>query len=327
MKLFMTGATGFLGKEVANAAIAAGHDVRALVRDPGRGLDHLDVVEGSLNDSDAVKEGLQGCQGILHLAGKVSRNPDDASAMHEVHVEGTSKLLDAAEAAGVHRIVVASTSGTIAVSAENVGPMDEAHRPDFEVVGQWPYYTSKHLQEREVLRRHEDGRIDAVLLNPSLLLGPGDDRISSTGDVLDILHRRVPALTKGTVAFIDVRDAAPCFIEALRKGKGGRRYLLSGANMRLRTFVERVALTGGVRVPKIELPKKWAIRSSKILDGVWGALGAEAPVDPVSVEMGSHFWDCDSRRAESELGLATRDPQTTISDTVRYLSDRGLFRA
>jgi dihydroflavonol-4-reductase len=157
-------------------------------------------------------------------------------------------------------------------------------------------------------------------------LGPGDDRLSSTDDVVRVLHGRVPATTEGTVAFVDVRDAAPAFRRALEKGKRGERYLLNGANMSVRTFCERIARAGDVAPPTWSMPDRWALLGAKVIDGVYRSVDRSPPIDPVSVDMGRHHWGCKADKAEAALGFSARDPQATIADTVRFLEDRGLFR-
>jgi dihydroflavonol-4-reductase len=327
MKLFVTGGTGFLGKAVVEACLAAGHEVDAMVRSAKSKLpDGARPIQVAFEEGGRLREALSGKDAVVHLAGKVSRDPAESAAMHRIHVEATQHLLDAMRGAGVRRLVLASTSGTIAVR-ENAGrPATEEDDAPIEVVGKWPYYMSKRLQEQEVLRRNAKDELDAVILNPSLMLGPGDDRLSSTTDVLNILNGRIPALTEGTVAIVDVRDCAPTFVAALDKGRRGQRYLLNGANMKVRTFVERVANAGDVAIPKLILPKKWAIAGAKVMEGVFHAIRRSPPIDVASVEIGCHHWDCDASLAQAELGFSPRDPQKTIQDTVAYLEKRGLFR-
>jgi dihydroflavonol-4-reductase len=327
MKLFITGGTGFLGKAVVEACLAAGHQVDAMVRSAKSKLpEGARPIQVAFEEGGRLVEALAGKDAVLHLAGKVSRDPAESPAMHRIHVEATQKLLDAMQRAQVKRLVLASTSGTIAVREKGGRPATEKDDAPIEVIGKWPYYMSKRLQEQEVLRRSAKGDIDAVVLNPSLLLGPGDERLSSTTDVLNILNGRLPALTDGTAAVVDVRDCAPAFVAALEKGKKGQRYLLNAANMKVRTFVERVANAGDVAMPKLVLSNKWAIGSAKLLEGVFHALKRTPPIDVASVEIGCHHWDCDASLAKAELGFSPRDPQKTIQDTVVYLEKRGLFR-
>lgn len=327
MRLFLTGGTGFLGRAVAEACLQEGHSVTLMVRDGrARVPDGTHTAEVGFDEPGRLREALAGTDAVVHLAGKVSRDPADAADMHWIHVEASTALLDAVEAVGIRKFVLASTSGTVAIQEQPGRPATERDTPALEIIGRWPYYMSKLLQEQEVLRRDAKDKIEAVVLNPTLLLGPGDERLSSTGDVLKILNRQLPALTDGTVAFVDVRDAAPAFVRALERGRRGQRYLLNGANMSLRNFVERVAGAGGVAAPRLVLPRTWATRGARWMSGVLTSLDLTAPVDPVSVDMGGFHWGCDARRAREELGFRARDPQATIDATVRWLEDRRLFR-
>lgn len=328
MKVFVTGGTGFLGRQVIKECLAHDHAVRAMVRDKrgARLPEGVELADVAFTDREGLTKALEGTDAILHLAGKVSRNPRDSADMHWIHVEATQKLLDAAKDAGVKRVVVASTSGTIAVSAEPGRIVNETENAPLELVGKWPYYMSKVLQEKELLKRTERGDVDAIILNPSLLLGPGDERMSSVGDVLNVLNGRVPAITSGTAAIVDIRDCAPAFVAALEKGRRGQRYLLNGSNMSVRTFFERIARAGDVSMPKLKLSSDWARTSAKLIEGLYHVLDRTPPVEAAAVDISTHHWGCDASLAKRELGFTARDPQETISDTVRDLEKRGLFR-
>ena len=119
--------------------------------------------------------------------------PADAHRMYQVHVDGTRVLCKAAVGAGVRRLVMSSTSGTIAVSKRANAGLDENCPAPVELIGRWPYYASKLYQE-EAARRACGTAVELVILNPSLLLGPGDLRESSTGDVRLFLERAIPAI-------------------------------------------------------------------------------------------------------------------------------------
>jgi len=327
MRLFVTGGTGFLGGAVLKDLVEKGHEVHAMVRDQRTQLPAGVIsVLSNLEDPELLTTQLNGCDAVVHLAGKVSRDAGDGPSMHEVHVTGTRNLMKAMVDAGIRKLVLASTSGTVAVTAESGRIATEDDQAAVEIIGHWPYYMSKNLQEKEVLTWDKEDKIEAVILNPTLLLGPGDERMSSTGDVLKILEGRLPAMTKGTIAFVDVRDCAPAFSAALEKGRRGHRYLLNGANMNIRSMVQRVARAGDVSMPLLTLPDRWAKWSAKLIEGVYHSLDRIPPVDAVSVEMGCYHWGCSWDKAASELDFTPRDPQETIFDTVRDLEKRGLFR-
>src|SRR5262252_3653408 len=114
MRILVTGGTGFLGTQVVERLVAAGHSVRVVSRkapNSNNGLEHL---RGDLREPELIRAALKDIQVVYHLAGLVSFDPDDGRTMYELHVECTRRLLQHAAEAGVHRMVLASTSGTIA---------------------------------------------------------------------------------------------------------------------------------------------------------------------------------------------------------------------
>jgi dihydroflavonol-4-reductase len=322
MNILVTGATGFLGSALVPLLAAEGHRLRLLQRSAAPDAERLgaDVVRASLADDGAVREAARGVDAVYHLAGRVDFDPAEPRALYELHVDGTRRLLDACVAAGVKRVVLASSSGTIAVSREERVATEADHYP-IAVVAGWPYYLSKIYQEKTALRVHGETGLPVVVLNPSLLLGPGDARLSSTDVVFKFLERRVPAMPSGGLSFVDVRDAARAFVAALTRGRAGERYLLGGANMPFRDFFARLERLTGVPAPRVRLPSDVNVAGAKLLEKLHAWRGSETPLDPRSVEMGEHFWYCASGKAEAELGFTARDAQETLFDTVRWLEE------
>ncbi len=320
MNVLVTGGTGFLGSALVPLLVSGGHRVRLLQRSDAPAAEALgaEVVRASLADGGAVRAALDGVAGVLHLAGHVSFDPGDPAAMYELHVQGTRRLLEACAAAGVARFVLASSSGTIAVSREERVPTEADPYP-ISIVGGWPYYLSKIYQEKTALRFHRDTGLPIVVLNPSLLLGPGDARLSSTDVVFKFMERRIPAMPGGGLSFVDARDAARAFAAALDRGRPGERYLLGGANMTFREFFSRLERLTGVPAPRLSLPSALNVAGSRLLEKLHAWRGTETPLDPRSAEMAERFWYCDSRKAEQELGFASRDPQETLFETVRWI--------
>jgi len=312
----VTGATGFLGSHLLDRLQGSG--VRVLVRESRPDVD-VETVEGSILDADAVARAVDGIDTIYHLAGKVSRDPDDVRELYRVHVEGTTTLCRAAKSAGVKRIVLASTSGTIAVTEDGKTIPDESALPPLELIGSWPYYTSKLYQE-EAAKRECQGGPEIVILNPSLLLGPGDKRLSSTEDVLRFLARDIPVIPPGGVNFVDVRDVADAFVSAMERGRSGERYLLGGPNWTFKSFFERLERISKVKGPRVKLPESMYSFAGMAVDAFYRQLDKAPPVDKVSVEMGRRFWYLDPSKATRELGFEARDPYETLHETVAYIN-------
>jgi dihydroflavonol-4-reductase len=214
--------------------------------------------------------------------------------------------------------VLASTSGTIGVSKDEA-ILDESAPYAEEIVAGWPYYASKIYQERLAFSHAERLGIQVVAVNPSLLLGPGDRRLSSTGDVRKFLRREIPTVPDGGISFVDARDAAEATAAALERGRAGERYLLGGPNWTMKEFFARLGRIANIAPPRLKLPSSFARWSAGMLEEVYRWRGKEPPVDRISVEMAEHYWWIDSSKAERELGFAARDPQLTLVDTVAYL--------
>jgi dihydroflavonol-4-reductase len=324
LSVLVTGATGFLGEHLCRELATRGHIVRGLARGGSAVLDEIDVeqVRGDVTAGDELDRALDGVSAVFHLAGAVSRDPDDAQRMMRLHVDGTRRVLERMAAANVRRMILASTSGTIGVSTrEEV--LDETAPYAEEIVAGWPYYASKIYQERLAFEHGARLGIEVVAVNPSLLLGPGDRRLSSTGDVRKFLRRQIPVVPDGGVSFVDARDAATATAAALERGRAGERYLLGGPNWTMKEFFARLGRVANIAPPRLRLPKRWNEWGASLVEEVYRWRGKEPPVDRVSVEMSACYWWIDSSKAKTELGFEPRDPQLTLVDTVSYLR-RGL---
>ena len=188
----------------------------------------------------------------------------------------------------------------------------------------WPYYRSKIYGEREALRANHPPEFEVVVVNPSLLLGPGDLADSSTGDVRRFLDRGIPAIPAGGIAFVDARDAALGMALAMERGHAGERYLLSAQNLTLAAFFQRLGRMTGVEPPWLRLPRSrtLALESTRLFRKAVEAIGGKSPVDEESVDMGQYYWYCDAGKAERELGWTARDPGETLRDTIEDLRRR-----
>jgi dihydroflavonol-4-reductase len=314
------GATGFLGSHVVRALERQGHEVVPVSRTGGDGRARaVDVL-----DPDAVRASAAGCEWAFLCTGKVTRDRDDSEALYRLHVVGTKNALEGLRRAGVRRVVVASTSGTLAVGSDRDRIADEGCRAPLEVIASWPYYRTKLYAEREALAANEPPAFEVVVVNPSLLLGPGDVRESSTGDVRRFLEGVIPAVTAGGLAFVDVRDAAEGMLLAARRGRPGERYILNAQNLTVAAFFQRLERISGVKAPLFKLPasKPLAVGIGQLFTKAVRAIGREQPVSVVSIEMGQYFWYCDASKAERELGFRARDPGETLRDTVDDLVAR-----
>jgi dihydroflavonol-4-reductase len=327
VKTLVTGGTGFLGSHLvsglARTSRGAARDIRVLVQSaPPQWLRDLgvEIVGGSILKPEDVARAVAGVGRVYHLAGMVSHKPSDGHRMYAVHVDGTRVLCEAAVAAGVKRIVVSSTSGTVAASKRADDMPDEDSTAPLEVIARWPYYTSKLYQE-ETARRLCEGRVELVTINPSLLLGPGDDRLSSTRPILQFLAREILMTPPGGLNFVDARDVAALLPVAMDRGTSGERYLVGGYNWTFEELFGRLERLTKVAAPRLRSRGPLPLLATRAQAAIYRHWGRRVPVEPQSVEMAEHFWYFDSGKAARELGFEPRDATDTLFDTVKYIRD------
>jgi dihydroflavonol-4-reductase len=325
VKTLVTGGTGFLGAHLvsglARSARGAARDLRVLVQSaPPAWLGELgvEVVRGSVMKAEDVARAVEGVGRVYHLAGMVSHKPSDGHRMYAVHVDGTRLLCEAAVKAGVKRIVMSSTSGTIAASTRADDMPDEDSPAPLEVIARWPYYTSKLYQE-ETARRVCADKVELVTVNPSLLLGPGDDRLSSTRPVLQFLSREILMTPPGGVNFVDARDVAALLPVAMDRATPGERYLVGGYNWTFEELFGRLERLTKVAAPRLRSRGPLPLLATRAQAAIYRHWGRRVPVEPQSVEMAEHFWYFDSGKAARELGFEPRDATDTLFDTVKYI--------
>lgn len=333
-RYLVTGATGFLGRHVAETLLAKNHQVIAVARgheptqkkirpatlaELGAEIARCDVL-----DTEALTRITRGVDGIFHCAGKVSREAADAAELHHINVGGTRSVIRAARTAGIRRVVLASTSGTVGISEEEDFIADEESPVPIPLIQLFPYYRSKLFAEEEALAANS-AELEVIAINPSLLLGPGDLFGSSTEDVRRFLEGSVPATPTGGISFVDARDAASGMLLAMTQGRPGQRYLMGAANMTVRSFFGRLARIADRPEPRLSLPRgrRPARAAHNLFEKAVKAIGGTTSVDAVSVEMGQLFWYIDSSKAERELGWTARDPNETLRDTVVDLGYEG----
>ncbi len=324
MKVLVTGATGFLGRRLL-ARLDGDHDLVALVRRPVEL--GVETAAGDVLDKDALVQAMDGCDVVVHAAGRVSHEPADAQEMWKVHVLGTENVLAACRLAGVKRLVHISSSGTVACSEDADFVATEDSPVPLTLIGSWPYYRSKLFSEQAVLAAED---LEVISINPSLLLGPGDETGGATQTVRYFLEDKLTAIPSGGLSFVDVRDVAEAVAAAVEGDMRGRRYLLGAANMTFEAFYSRLARISNKPPVRLKMPRFTRNVLSFLPElGKDEGLGFGAKIPREEVVMGCHTWYVDSSRARRELGWVPRDPLETLRDTVidlvNHAGERGHF--
>lgn len=327
-KILITGGSGFLGGHLLRRLVELGQagELRVLAQSappPWMRALPIEIAKGSVTSAADMARAMDGVDRVYHLAGLVSYKPAEAHRMYDVHVVGTRTVCEAAARAGVKRIVMSSTSGIVAVSTRADEFPDETSPAPMDIIARWPYYASKQYQE-ETARRACANKIELVTLNPSLLLGPGDDRLSSTRVVLQFLAREIALIPPGGLNFVDARDVAALFPVAMERGTPGERYLVGGYNWTFGEFLGRLERLAKVTGPKFQARGKLPLLATRAQAALYRHWGRNPPIEPQSLEMSEYFWYFESGKAARELGFIPRDATDTLFDTVKYVRENFL---
>ena len=312
----MTGATGFLGGELARQLRADGHDVVALVRDPAKAgsLTGVELVPGDLDDSAALDALCSGVDGLFHVAGwyKVGVR-DGAETAHRANVTGTRNVLAAARRNSVPRVVHTSTVG---VNSDTKGRIvDEEY--DFDGPYLSHYERTKAEAHRTALQHADDG-LDVVVVQPGLIYGPGDTAL--TGELIAqvVKGKRPQVPSGGGVCWTHVSDVARGHILALERGRTGRTYFLTGPPSTLADGLRMVARIAGTKGP-IVVPGAVLVPVARLLDVVGKVVPLPPHYHPESMRSGLASYLGSPARAERELGWSARPMEEGLAATVASL--------
>jgi dihydroflavonol-4-reductase len=282
----------------------------------------VEVAHGDLTSQESVDAAANGVDAMVHCAGLVSLAPRDRQAMQNANVEGTRNVLDAGASRGL-RILHTSTIGTIGPTTD-ARPLDESAAPA-PLWFDYPYAASKRQSERLALEYAERGA-DVVVLNPGIILGPGDVSYTSTQFVRRYLRREVWMHLGGGASFADVRDVSSAYVGALTRGRRGERYVLAGMNHTYEELQEGLRLLTGLHrsAPMPRPVAEWV--------ALWSEAGAAFGRHPFEefnlavVRWASLFNYCSARKAERELGYRMRAFSDTLADTIVDHLRRGAAR-
>ncbi len=318
-RVFLTGATGFVGRHVLAALRDAGYKVRALARDPGARLDGAETVAGDLRRPGALVRALEGCRYLVHCAALYSFSPRDRAALRPVNVAGTAGLLAAARLAGVERAVVTGSAATVGPARAGRPATEEDRAADG---AHSAYHRSKIEQERAALA----ARVPAVLVLPTAPVGPGDWKPTPTGRlILEFARGRVPAAPPpGGLNLAPVEDVARAHVLALVRGRPRERYLVGGENLDLDQVWRLLADVTGRPIPRWRVPYPLALLAG-YLDEVRCRLQPRAqPLVPLEgVRMSVQRMFVDDARARAELGYEPGPVRAALERAVAWYRAHG----
>lgn len=325
-RALVTGATGFVGSWIVRTLLEAGHHVRVMHRETSK-LDAIAGLEvehiiGTLSDADALLHAVDGIDWVFHVAAVADYWRTGKAKIYSVNVDGTRLLLDACLQAGVQRFIFTSSGAAMGYTADGK-PVDESHVFNMDPAVS-PYGHSKYLAEAEVYKAIERG-LNCVILNPSVILGPGDlNQISGTF-VIEMATGKVPFLpTNGGICIIDVRDVAISHLRAAEKGVVGERYLLGTVNISNQALFKLIARIIGVPAPQIPVPEPLVHVFATLIDFARAAnIPVPGGVEGNQLRLSTEYIYFDSSKATSQLHEPQIDLTQSIRDTYNWYRDNG----
>ena len=327
MKVFITGAAGFVGSHVARQLVERGDTVRALIRPTSNtaNLDRLgcDLIRGDLQDPESLERGMAGCKAVFHVAADYrlwSRNPKE---LYQSNVEGTRNVLCAVKSARIERMVYTSTVGALGIPPNGGSGTEETPVSLSDTVGH--YKRSKFAAEELVRDFVKQEGLPVVIVNPSTPVGEGDVKPTPTGKlIVDFLNGRMPAYIQTGLNLVDVRDVATGHLLALERGRPGRRYILGHENVTLKRILELLAEITGRPAPKVRMPYGVAYAAGTIDSFIFGTMLRREPHIPLEgVRMARKYMYFDSSRAVNELGLPQTPIKEALARSVKWFNDNG----
>ena len=328
MKILITGATGFVGSHIVRALNKKGQAPRVLYRSLAKlqvlkGL-QFEAVPGDLGDIETLRHACEGCEIVFHVAAKADYwKDDDKASLWRINVDGTRNVLTAAQLAGVRRVIFTSSASTIGIRPER--QLSDESDP-FNLQPERFYYAWTKVKAEEVVSEFVAEGLDVVILNPAVIIGPGDlNAISGTFIIETARFGWAVPISSGGLSVIDARDVALAHINAIDRGLSGERYILTTANLTYEQWFSMIASACRVRAPMLSTPDMLLEPMARLIEAL-RRLGINTPMDANQTRLGGTFVCFDGSKAHRDLFTPQIDIETSLRETWQWYSERGYIK-
>ena len=327
--VLVTGAGGFVGSAVVRTCIAAGYHVRAMVRGevaPSNlaGLD-AEVVRADMRDRASVDRAVAGCRHVFHVAADYRLWAPDPEEIVRNNVTGTRTVMEAAQAAGVERIVYTSSVAALRLAADGESADESTLLTEDAAIG--AYKRSKVAAERLVLAMIGERALPAVIVNPSTPIGPRDAKPTPTGRIIvEAASGKMPGYVDTGLNLVHVDDVAHGHLLALRHGAIGERYILGGDNVAFGDMLGEIARIVNRQPPRLKMPRRLLFPLAWAAEAIARRTGNEPFITADGLRMARYRMFFTSARAERELGYRARPHAEALRDAIAWFRDAGMLR-
>jgi dihydroflavonol-4-reductase len=328
VRVFVTGATGFIGRHLMKRLVLDGYDIRCLVRQR-KAIDFLasqkiEVIQGEVTDRDTVLQGMIGCDALIHLANIYAMWLPDPSEFARVNVDGTRIVMESAAQAIIQRVIYVSTVAVYGHPKDR--PFSEDSQPGKQMLSR--YGLTKAEANRltwEIAKMHN---MQLTVLYPGIVLGAGDDKASGQY-IQDILFQRVPSTIfhRSEAVYVYVEDVVESIIHSLTRPEAiGQRYLIGKESMNGKSYTHLIRDIAGVRLPWFHFPDLIVIAAAYLFTAI-AAITRKPPwwglsIDAAKTLSTGFYYRAD--KSESELGIRYTPIRYALEEAIQFYRERAL---
>jgi dihydroflavonol-4-reductase len=320
MQILVTGPDGVLGSNLVRELLNRNYEVSVLL-EPGKDpltLKGLNVkrYEGNILDKQALEEAFLNKDIVYHCAASTSVFPARNEIVNRVNVEGTQNIIELSIENKIKRLIYVGTANSFSFGSSKENPGVEG-TPYLSVKYGLDYMDSKYKAQQNILEAVKERGLQAIVVNPTFMIGPYDSRPSSGAMILAIHHGKVPGFSQGGKNYVAVKDVACAMANAIEKGRIGECYILGNTNLTYKEAFGLIAKTIGAKAPKRKLPN-FVVRSYGNINSMLAGLFRFQPAvtkELASISCENHYYSVE--KARNELGL----PNTPIEVAIKECYD------
>ncbi len=324
-RVFVTGASGLLGRALMDCLLENGHEVVAMVRRPDSldcypNREWVDCVIGDMESVSSFADRLKTCDVVMHLAAfhrEYLEGKGDASKLESVNVSGTMELIKAADTAEIERFIFVSSAGVMRRTGKSVNELSA-----FDLDTQNAYFASKVKAEKAIdayLASHKSMPI--LIARPTMMLGPQDPGPTVAGQFIrNFMYEKNAVVLPGYAVIIDSRDVAKALVAMIERGSTGERFILGGPRYSFLELNERLEKICGVPMPSPRPPYivTWLVMAIR------GLLGMEVPLRHTEIRYMQRLIAPDNTKMIMKLDVTPRPIQETLTDTVDWFRSKSV---
>ena len=323
MRIFVTGATGFIGTALCNELVQHGNIIHALYRNDNKVkcLNHKNIIpiKGDILDKQSIKNALKDCEQVYHTAAFTDVWTGNNKLIYDLNVAGTINVFDAALEAGIKRVVFTSTAGVIGPSTNNTVDENTQQTTGFFL----EYERTKAIAE-DICKEYIKKGLSVVIVNPTRVYGPGWLNKSNSVTIMIRSYikgkwRIIPGNGKSIGNYVFINDVVSGHIMAMNKGIAGERYILGGENTSFTAFFKTLDRVSGKHRLMIRLPLFFMLFIAYTVIIFAKITGVKPFITPSHVKKYNYNWDISSAKAVSQLGYSITALKEGMEKTINWL--------